>query len=730
MLSASQLSAARLSVIADSSFGPPPHSVSFRASIKPETEKLDFRNFKLEPYYEDVKPVQTTVEKNGTQLHLVGNTSKMIKLPKPYKVTPSTILEFDFCSLGQGEVHAIGFDNDNGISGEQLFTLFGSEPWGIAQNFHRNYYSAAKMGQWVHYRISVGEAYQGEFKYLVFMNDHDVANPNASSQFTNVSIFEMRDKPEDYDVSWDLGDGSPKQEGWRIKNTYKKVGVYKVTATAREKASGKQTTATLGVSVRQPRDVQRTLFIDDMDIESVRNIKRVVNRALKHPYPVLKGDKPWDAYRPQVYGDVLYDPKTNLLRMWYLSIPDHILSGNPAPMVDGIARVGYVTLVAYAESKNGLDWIKPNLGVMTFNGSRKNSLVNIGRDNPEGVSIIHEPHDKDPKRRYKAMFWEHSVEPEGASVGRERIHSDPRGTGMWVAFSADGIHWENYEQNPVIPQGSDSGQCVLFDKKLGKYILFSRVNVGRRISRAVSDDFINWSNAELVFAADEKDPPGTQVYGSGFTIYEGHYVGFPWMFYGDDQKIDVQFIHSRDGIKWHRTPGRERIIPNGPEGAWDSGIIFTACHPVVTGEKIYIYYFGMQGDHFGHPKRDWEECKKYYRGSIGVATLRRDGWISMDIPLSGGHVITRPVTIPPIPENDITPRFMINTNAYTGDVEVSLLDEQGKEIAGFERSVALHGDFLGTEVTWPGHQLSELVGRKVKVKISGRLAKLYSFWIE
>ena len=72
------------------------------------------------------------------------------------------------------------------------------------------------------------------------------------------------------------------------------------------------------------------------------------------------------------------------------------------------------------------------------------------------------------------------------------------------------------------------------------------------------------------------------------------------MFYqAKDQRIDVQLIHSRDGIRWHRTAGRERVIPNGPEGAWDSGIIFTASHPVVLEDRILIYYFGIQGDHHG-----------------------------------------------------------------------------------------------------------------------------------
>lgn len=479
-----------------------------------------------------------------------------------------------------------------------------------------------------------------------------------------------------------------------------------------------------------PSSTERALFLDDSNIEEMQNVRRVVNQPLKHPgNPILTGDKPWDAYRPQLYGTVIFDAEQKLFKMWYLAIPDHALSGNPSPVVGGVRRLANTTLVGYATSEDGIHWQKPNLGVLEFNGSKENSLVNMGRDNTEGVSVLYEPQDPNPDRRYKAMFWEHTFEP---AEGRPQppFPGDARADGMWVSFSRDGVHWNDYEHNPAINAGSDSGQTVLFDPKLKKYVLFSRVNVGRRISRATSDDFIHWTNPELVFAADEKDSHGCQIYGSGFCIYEGVYLGMPWMFHeGTSQRIDVQLIHSKDGIHWNRTEGREPFLPNGPEGAWDSGIIFTACQPVVLEDRILIYYFGMVGDHHGHPQRGWDESKKYYRGSLGLATLRRDGWVSLDIPFVGGHVTTKLVEIPSAADGK-SPKLFLNTNAFTGDVQVSLLDENGSPIPGFENSENLHGDFLRAEVKWPGHTLAEISGRKAKLKIHGRLAKVYSFWLE
>ena len=714
----------------DRAYGIPPHTVKLKATLRPPP--LDLRNHSLLSWYGD-HDNNSRIEKEGTTLHMTGNAAKMIQLD--YAVTPHSVLSFDFQSTQQGEVHAIGFDNDTELdtaSAQRMFVLYGTEGWGVANNVYRNYQPEAHRDGWVHYRIPVGRSFQGTFKYLVFMNDHDVPSPTADSRFRNVVLLEAGRPAGDYRIDWDLGDSQKVRDRWSLSHRYDRAGAYVVRVTATN-TKGTVATKQVAVRVKTPPQVRRTLFLDDQSVAQATGVTRVVHRALKHPAnPILVGDQPWDAYRPQVYGTVQFDTRRNRFRMWYLAIPSHVLSPHPEPFVGGFKRIGHTTLVAYAESEDGYRWVKPNLGIVSFNGSKANSLVNLGRDNSEGVSIVHQPQDPDPGRQYKAIFWEHRVEPTTAPTGREILAGDPRRDGMWVSFSADGLHWKSHPGNPVIPRGSDTGQCVIYDPALKAYVLYSRLGVGRRISRSTSRDFLTWSEPKLVFEADASDPPGSQVYGSGFCLYEGHYIGTPWMFYrGTNQRIDVQLIHSSDGIHWKRTAGRERIIPNGPEGAWDSGIIFTACHPVVLEDRILIYYSAFQGDHHGHPERDWEESQKYYRGGIGVATLRRDGWVSLDLNYGGGEIVTRPLRIPSATGGDETPRLLLNTNAFTGDVRVTVLSPDGKPIPGFQNSRNLHGDYLRGEVTWPGeHTLAELVGRQVQLKFHGRLAKLYSFWFE
>ena len=124
-----------------------------------------------------------TVEDNGASLRVTGNLWKKVNLP--YTITPNTVLEFDFRSSAQGEIHGIGFDIDNSISSDRTFKLYGTQVWGIAA-----YDDYAGGGQTTHYRIPVGQYYTGDVQNLFFANDHDVSNPTAESVFSNIRVYE------------------------------------------------------------------------------------------------------------------------------------------------------------------------------------------------------------------------------------------------------------------------------------------------------------------------------------------------------------------------------------------------------------------------------------------------------------------------------------------------------------------------------------------------------------
>ena len=124
------------------------------------------------------------VEDDGTTLHLQGNGWKQIELP--YTVTEDTVLEFDFRSPAEGEIHGIGFDSDANLSPKTTFKLHGTQTWGRSEFDGYD----GDTGQWQHYKIRVGDYFTGDFDQLVFVNDHDVANASGESLFSNIRVYE------------------------------------------------------------------------------------------------------------------------------------------------------------------------------------------------------------------------------------------------------------------------------------------------------------------------------------------------------------------------------------------------------------------------------------------------------------------------------------------------------------------------------------------------------------
>jgi len=148
-----------------------------------DTPPINFNNYTITSFEGDANPVMT-IEDGGLTLHIVGNGWK--KISYPYTVTASTVLEFDFKSGAQGEVHGIGLDDDNKMSESRTFKLYGTQTWGIPT--YNNY--APSAPNWKHYAIPVGQHFLGGQNYLFFANDHDVPNPTAESYFSNVRVYD------------------------------------------------------------------------------------------------------------------------------------------------------------------------------------------------------------------------------------------------------------------------------------------------------------------------------------------------------------------------------------------------------------------------------------------------------------------------------------------------------------------------------------------------------------
>jgi len=464
----------------------------------------------------------------------------------------------------------------------------------------------------------------------------------------------------------------------------------------------------------------RHLFIDDHEVESIDGLTRVIHQPIKHSHPVIRCEQPWEMFGIQTYGTIIYDEAEQLFKAWYLT---HAGPSTDRVRVDGVPRPANMTLLAYATSRDGIAWRKPSLGQVNFERSTNNNLLRNGRLNVEGASVLLEPEDTDPSRRYKAFYWEHG---SGDLVKREDgsfLWTDGEGDGIWVSFSPNGIHWTNHPANPVIRVGSDTGQSVVWDPKLRLYVAYGRFGFGRRVARSGSPDFVHWSKPQLVLEPDERDGLNTQFYGISVTLYEGIYVGMLWVFHidadghlggGKDRgTIDVQLASSRDGVKWERAGDRRTFIPNGPPADWDSRIIQCACRSVVLADKILIYYNGTRLKH--------GEGGRSSKSQIGLATLRRDGFVSLDAGDKEGSIITKPF-------RKTTGDLHLNVDAAGGQVLAFICDARRKCILG--PSVPVTRDTSDVAVQWTDGPAQSLDGKTIRVLLRARNTKLYSYWFQ
>lgn len=457
----------------------------------------------------------------------------------------------------------------------------------------------------------------------------------------------------------------------------------------------------------------RQLFLDDVGIEGLDGLRRVVNKPTRHPQnPLLVPDTHWER-GCQVYGTAYYDEQAGLFKLWYLTGPKD--RGLKPLKLEGYERAPHTTMAAYAESKDGVQWTKPKLGILPYDGDTQNNLLGVGKYNCEGISVLHEPRDPDPSRRWKAVYWDHGAGGWEVRNGGPYCMGGPE-DGWHVSFSPDGIHWKKYAGNPVIAQYCDTNQNVLYDPRIKKYVGFSRFGFGRRLARSVSEDFVHWSEPTLVLQCDEADGPATQIYGAGVDLYEGVYLAMIWIYReGGDGKIDTQLATSRDGIRWTRIADRATWLELGADDSWEGGMARSVERIITRGDQLYIYYCGVHGAHTG-PK--FRKVVRKHPVQIGLLNQRRDGFVSLDAGEQAGHLTTRPFALP-------AGKLHINGDARKGEVRVEMLGDAGNTLA---RSEAITGNQMRAACRLSGKVPDP--GSSVRLRLVARDSKLFSYWFE
>jgi len=436
------------------------------------------------------------------------------------------------------------------------------------------------------------------------------------------------------------------------------------------------------------------LFVDDYLVAAKNHVVRTYHPFEKYRgNPIMLGDKPWEGGDIYLYGTILPTKDGSGYRMWYQTIP----GGDE------------VSSVLYATSKDGIHWDKPNLGIHERKGSTDNNIVFPDKGGSFMASVMHTPWDPDPQRRYKLMRF---------------------GKGGWAAAcSADGIHWTDLPGNPVCKGGGDSAQFA-WDPLMKRYLGYGKVirhvdGMRRRcVGFAATRELAKWPKLEVVMAPDTFDDrwasgvERTHFYGVSAFAYESMYIGLLWIFRATDPEgylvgpLFVELVTSHDGVHWRREEGeRPPILALGKPGTWDDGMILTPNHPLVEGDTIRLYYGGFDEEH---------SCPMH--GKIGLATLRKDGFASLDAGDKPGEILTKRI-------RGTSGPLRVNYNAKGGWLKVEVLDAEGKVQPGYSRTEcdALQGDSVNQQVTWSGRKKLPAQAGPLRLRFIMKNASVYSF---
>ena len=454
-----------------------------------------------------------------------------------------------------------------------------------------------------------------------------------------------------------------------------------------------------------PIDVGRQLFVDDFLIEST-DLKRVFHQAEKYEgNPVFKPETETEKKLNKVVylgqGGVFYDPAESLFKMFYTA--------------------GWRGPLAMATSPDLKTWTRPELGLHGENVLLPEGAAwgdGAGKTAGTDNALWYDIHATDPKERIKYLTcWSH-------------VPKDQQVPGLTHSLQvSDGITWS--KPVPCSTPAADYGS-IFYNPFRGKWVQSIKQDSPRGRSRSYveSDRFLDgadWSKAVCWTNADRLDlpepeetypgpPAAPQLYSLAAVAYESLMIGMHQIHRGPDNRIcdeggfskltDLELGFSRDGFHWDRPDRRGFIRGERKEGAWDRAYLHTTTGVfVVLDDRLVFPYCAYSGD-AGGGKGDI-----YGGASIGLASLRRDGFASME---GTGKLTTRPVRF--------SGRHLF-VNAVSR-LRVEVLDEAGKVLATSETMAV---DSTKQKIELP--DLAGLAGKPVRFRFHLEEGSLYAFWV-
>jgi hypothetical protein len=444
------------------------------------------------------------------------------------------------------------------------------------------------------------------------------------------------------------------------------------------------------------------LFVDGTLIERLQGAQLRLN----HPVDAgvaLAFDRPWEGAFSG-YVTVIKDGPN--YRMFYRCLPIAGKDGNESEAT------------CYAESKDGIAWSKPELGIFELMGTRKNNAVLA--------------HSAPFSHNFCPML---DARPGVAATERFKALAGTGRSGLVAFVSPDGIHWKKLREQAVITQGHFDSQNVSFwSEAENQYVCYFRTlkaiggNSIRWITRTTSKDFLNWSApVEMTFG----EAPPEHLYTNQTHPYfrAPHiYIGIAARFMPGRQVLtdeqaraihvdpdyfrdcsDNVLLTSRGGTEYDRTFLEGFVRPGIGPANWTSRTNYPALNVVPTGSDEMSLYVQQ---HYGQPTH---HLRRY--------TLRTDGFASVNAPYEGGELMTKPFRFD---GKNLVVNF---ATSAPGGLRFEIQGQDRTAIPGYtlEESVELIGNEIDRTVSWKnGADVSKLAGQAVRLRVVMKDADLFA----
>ena len=498
------------------------------------------------------------------------------------------------------------------------------------------------------------------------------------------------------------------------------------------------------------------LLFDDRYTDTKSGFETTVTPPRQAECPVLVADAPWE--RAGLCGDscVTVLKQDDRYRMWYsIRNPEPERRANRDLTAAERERLDLADVpkkyladilcpsryyLCYATSEDGLRWEKKPHGLYGIDGNGDNNIVFAGR---LGATVFTDPNAA-PDRRYKMIHGGSVRLPHWQK--RQNRFMRMAYTGIYGAYSADGIRWTSTEA-PTMPWYTDTTNVCYWDEAIGKYVAYVRRdkdmdfddgktvmlgeghNTYRIVARSESPDFENFPPPRNVLEPEPgevedyfKGEPcrnGMDFYNSAAVKYpfaDDTYLLFPSYFYHDPDTLDVHIATSRNGTDYTRHD--EPFLALGRYGDFEAKQIYMATGMIADQELIHMYCLLYDKGHDVGARSGRE-------AAIGRVSFPLDRFIGQSAEKDGT------LTTVPIEVDGDAHSLQVNVEtAGNGFLRAALLGPEGEPIDGWgvEDSDAVNGNHAQAILSWQGaNDISSLQGRSIAIHFVGQSVKLYAF---